>query len=179
MTQPAVSSVLEVANWFTGKAENSKIYLEGDKLHALIFLAQVHYAIQHNMQYLIPSLFICDDDGFFEPTFKKLAEFGMPLMGKPQIDEPTSAFLDLIWKKYADKNAFELISLVKDSQAYRKYHLPNEVNIVTLENMCHRFGAAPQAAKPAKKILISQNGPVVVSQWQPRKLDNDKRIGEN
>lgn len=175
MTKPAVSSVLEVANWFLRKAEDSKVYLEADKLHPLIFLAQVHYALKHNMSYLMPSLFVCDNDGFFDYTFKKLFEFGLPLMGKPQIDDKTTDFLELVWKKYVDKNAFELITIEKESPAYQKCHIKDEVSIIALEDMCYNFGHAPVVAKASKKILISQNGPVVVSKWQPRKLDNDKK----
>lgn len=170
MTKSAAKSALDVANWFFKKAEVSKIYLEEDKLHPLIFLAQTHYALKNGMRYLIPGLFICNNGGFFEPNLKKILEFGMPLMGDSDLSQEVKEFLELVWHKYASKNTFELISIVKDSPAYRKHHVKDETILLTLEDMAKGFGT-PAEPQTAKKIRISQNGPVVVSEWQPRKLN--------
>lgn len=174
MIKSAAKSALDVANWFFKKAEASRIYLEEDKLHPLIYLAQTHYALKYDMQYLIPGLFICDNDGFFEPNLKKILEFGMPLMGEPELQRDTKEFLELLWHKYAAKNAFELIGIIKDTPAYRKCHVKDETILLTLEDMTQNFGA-PAEPRTAKKIRISQNGPVVVSEWQPRKLNAAKK----
>ncbi len=174
MTKPAVKSALEIANWFFKKAEASKIYLEEDKLHPLMFLAQTHFALKNDMQYLMPGLFVCDNDGFFEPNLKQILEYGMPLMGTPSLPDKINEFLELIWNKYAVKNTFELVGIVKDSPAYRRHYVKGEQTLVSLEDMSRNFDADPEA-RTAKKILISQNGPVVVSQWNPRKLNNSKK----
>ena len=174
MTKSATKSALDVANWFFKKAEASQAYLEEDKLHALIYLAQTHYSLKYDMQYLIPSLFVCDNNGLFEPNLKKILEFGMPLMNEPSFPRKINEFLELIWQKYATKNTFELISLIKDSQVYQKHHVKDEITLLTLDEMTQYFGM-PVESKTTQKIRISQNGPVVVSKWQPRKISEDKK----
>lgn len=174
MTKSAAKSALDVANWFFKKAEASRVYLEEDKLHPLVFLAQAHYALKNGMQYLVPGLFVCDNGGIFEPNLKKILEFGMPLMGEPELSNEVKEFLELVWHKYAAKNAFELIGIIKASPAYRKHHVKDETVLLTLEDMAQNFGA-PTEPQTAKKIRISQNGPVVVSEWQPRKLNAAKK----
>ena len=100
-------------------------------------------------------------------------------MGKPEISDRINEFLELIWQKYANKNTFELISIIKETPAYRQHHKKDEVTLVSLEDMSRNFGSQTQPAS-AKKILISQNGPVVVSQWTPRKLkDSKNNQGDN
>lgn len=173
MSGPAAESVLDIADWFFKKAETAGIYLEEDKLHPLVFLAQTHYALKYKMRYLVPGLFICDDNGFHEPNLKKILKFGLPLMGKTTLSEQVCAFLELVWQKYGHKNSFELISIVRSSPAYRKHHAKGRAVLVSLEEMSADFGSTPPPAdKQSQRILVSQNGPVMVSKWQPRKLSN-------
>jgi len=95
-------------------------------------------------------------------------------MNEPSFPRKINEFLELIWQKYATKNTFELISLIKDSQVYQKHHVKDEITLLTLDEMTQYFGM-PVESKTTQKIRISQNGPVVVSKWQPRKISEDKK----
>ena len=185
MPLPAISSSLEAANWFFRRADKDDCYLENDKLHQVLFLAQVHFALNNNMEYLIPSLFICDERGFSEPTLAKILSYGLPLMAPPSFSEKINSFLELIWKKYSSMNTAELSEFIKNSDSYIDNYQTGKKNIVALEEMAQNFKSSlnPRSFSKAgtskgRKILISQNGPVMVSAWQPRKLGpkNNKEI---
>lgn len=178
MTIPATNSALEVANWFFNHAQKNGSLLENEKLHHLLFLAQVHFALNNNQEYLMPSVFVCDDNGFIEPNMDKILDFGMPLMPAPNLSHKVSVFLDLIWKKYGTMSIRELNNLVKNSQCYIDNYISGYKNLVLLTEMADKFKKSllgPGRSKPIanlpKKVLLSQNGPVVVSKWQPRKVN--------
>ena len=177
MSLPAISSSLEAANWFFRRADQDDRYLENDKLHQLLFLAQVHFALNNNMEYLIPSLFVCEERGFVEPNLAKILNYGMPLMEAPRFEEKINSFLELIWKKYSPMSSSELAEFIKNSDSYIDNYQTGKHNIIPLEEMAQNFKTSlnPRSFSKAgssssRKILISQNGPVMVSAWQPRKL---------
>lgn len=187
MPTPAINSAFDAANWFLKKSESEGFYLEPEKLQHLIFLAQMHYSLPNDGNYLFPSLFICDHSGFVEPTLQKALSFGRPLMEIPEFSEPINNFLDLIWQKYSPLSIKALADFIKKTSGYTKHYQSGRRNIVDVSNIAFEFkdnlrnesfnqskGNAP------KKILISQNGPVVVSQWSPRKLSlkNSKKTKE-
>ena len=181
MSLSAISSSLDAANWFFRRADKDDSYLENDKLHQLLFLAQVHFALSNNMEYLIPALFICDERGFTEPNLAKILNYGMPLMEAPAFAEKINSFLELIWKKYSSMSNRELSEFIKSSDAYIDNYQTGKKNIVALESMAQNFKSSlnPRSFSKAgtsnsRKILISQNGPVMVSAWQPRKLGTQK-----
>lgn len=178
MPVPAANSSLEVANWFFKKAEADGWYLENEKLQHLLFLSQAHYAINNANSYLMPAAFVCDENGFTEPGLQAALAFGRPLMGKAALPAEINAFLSLIWQKYAPMSIRDLAAFIKASAAYTQNYRPGRRNIVSLSDISSQFrgnlsGQALSRASAAKskKILISQNGPVVVSEWQPRKLN--------
>lgn len=179
MSVPAVNSSLDVANWFFKKSESEGFYLENEKLQHLIFLAQVHYALTNGLKYLMPCLFICDKSGFVEPGLSKTLSFGRPLMENAVFSLEINNFLNLIWQKYATMSIRDLSEFIKCSETYIQNYQSGKKNIVELKNMTELFksnlsnGAINHTIKTNnKKILISQNGPVVVSKWQPRKINH-------
>ncbi len=181
MPAPVINSALDAANWFFRRAESDKVFLDNDKLQLLLFLAQVHYALGNNLEYLFPSLFVCDDHGFSEPTLAAILPHGLPLMDTPRFADKINAFLELIWKKYALIGNNELLSFIKNSDSYLDNHRHGQKNLVSLAEMAQKFKSAlnPRSLSRAgtsvqHKIRISQNGPVMVSAWQPRKLDSSQ-----
>lgn len=177
MSVPAINSSLEAANWFFRRADRDDRYLENDKLQQLLFLAQVHFALNNNMNYLIPGLFVCDSQGFSEPNLTQILSHGLPLMEEPVFSAQINSFLELIWKKYSPMSTAELSEFIKNSDSYADNYLPGKKNIVPLEEIAEKFKTSlnPRSFSRAgtsskRKILISQNGPVMVSAWQPRKL---------
>ena len=182
MNIPAADSVLDIANWFFKKSEKDCWYLDDCKVQHLLFLAQLHYALEHDRRYLAPACFIADENGFSEPTLGHFLDFGRPLMASPRLDEKITLFLEKIWKKYALLNLSELTEIIKSSRGYKDNYVVGNKNIVDILSLIADFSANAGIIKStdvsqsnAKKILLSQNGPVVVSKWQPRKLSATKK----
>lgn len=71
MSVPAVNSALDVANWFFKQAEREEIYLENEKVQHLLFLAQVHYALLNNKDYLSPACSSATTTVLPSPTWPK------------------------------------------------------------------------------------------------------------
>lgn len=190
MTVPAVDTALDVANWFFKRAEKDGGYLDDDKLHHLMFLAAVHFTVTNHGSYLYPALFAAVEEGFVEPNLRKTLSFGRPLMAAPAFQPPINSFLELIWKKYSPLNPADLTEFIKNSAGYREYFQSGHTNLVELDELGRRFkqqlkgGASPSTTTTVSgtgrsKVLISQNGPVVVSDWQPRKLNTQNQPQEN
>lgn len=171
MSIPATESAIDIAYWFFERSEQDKLFLEDARLQHLLFLSQVNFAQKYNGEVLMPSLFICTDDGFIEPTLNKIFSNGRPFMPLPKLDVKVSNFLEDIWQKYAKMPLESFSHLIKNSSAYRDSFQPGEKIIVELKDVLEKFKAANTNMEDTrKKMLISQNGPVLVSKWQPRKV---------
>lgn len=165
MNTSATESALDVAYWFMDKnAEDCKI-------QHLLFLAQAHYAINNDMQYLMPCLFVCDEDGFVEPSVAKVAGLGKPLGAIKKIDQKAEAFLSEIWDTYGKLSEKELQSLIKNSPVYKKIYREGIKSIVQIKSIVENFKPrANMIDNEKRKVAFSQNGPVVVLPWKPRKI---------
>ena len=88
-------------------------------------------------------------------------------MSAPKFKAEITGFLELIWKKYYPQSNASLAKLIKSSASYTE--VPN---IVSLETLAKNFNDSINPQNTNKiKMLISQNGPVMVSKWQPRKVE--------
>ncbi len=187
MSTTAAPTALDVAVWFRNHAQNNGWLLEAEKLQHLLFLAQIHYILLNNGTLLMPATFVCNNTGFSIPDIAKLNSVGQFPSFSPAIDEKTQVFLEIIWKKYAPMSLRELSTQIKSSPAYTQNFHPGQDSLTDMNASAPLFKSGlgkkhplvreehatlVSPKQPQRKILISQNGPVVVSQWQPRKLSN-------
>lgn len=177
MSAPATSSSFDVAYWFFQRAEKENIYLENEKLHNLLFLAQSRYAQLHAQELLMPCVFLCDEHGFFEPTLKRIFTQGHPYVPPVILERRISSFLEQIWLEYSHLSTAQFRQLITNIPVY---------------NECYRSGSPVMQFSNSpvdkstsygkmydsllqepfkKKFLVSQNGPVWVSQWKPKKVN--------
>lgn len=185
MVKAATESALDIAYWFFGQAESDGFYLEDEKLHHLLFLAQMHYAVAYNMELLMPSMFVCDASGFKEPTLNTIFSQGRPFMPLKKPAPKVEAFLKEIWQKYSRMPLREITALIKNNPAYAECFVKGAKNIVQLNSVVEKFISNSNIVKNnnaysdnKRKILLSQNGPVLVSKWQPRKVAESNSKGE-
>lgn len=144
----------------------------------LLFLAQIHFAMAYNMQILVPSLFVCNKDGFFEPNLKRMFAMGRPFMPPVKFPAKIDSFLESIWNKYGKTSLISLEKLIKSNSAFKENCIAGTINVIDLKAVVDSFIKSSKAAQKnnafsnnRKKVMLSQNGPVVVSKWQPRKID--------
>lgn len=174
MSVPATNSAIDVAYWFFTRSDNDHVFLENEKLYHLIFAAQVNYAQKFNRELLVPSLFVCDELGFTEPNLYKMFSLGRPFMAKVKFSDQVEDFLETMWQKYGKLSLSDFTSLVKNSSAYKENFVDGEKHVISVDSILDKFKTTTTKTKTQrKKMLISQNGPVIVSQWIPRKIDTN------
>lgn len=178
MTVPATDTAIDIAYWFFNRAEKDGLYLETENMQQLLFLAQVYYATAYNMEMLMPSIFVCNHNGFYEPNLKKMFSMGRPFMPPVKFPPKIDDFLEKIWKKYGKMSVRELDMIIKNNSAFKENCTEGTINAVDFKSVVDNFIQAGKLSKQnhafsdnRKKVMLSQNGPVVVSKWQPRKID--------
>ncbi len=171
----AVDSAFDVAFWFADTALNHNEYLQPQKLHRLMFLAQAYYAVLNKGKKLMPAVFVASDMGPVEPNL--YAAFSK---GRPDIDinlfmpEDVEEFLDIVWRRFGHYSADRLSRMTKATPAYKNAAKRGKRAEIPLKEMVRAFGkaeetpAASQVFRP--KVMRSHTGkPVTVKAWVPGK----------
>ncbi len=175
MTYPAVESAIDAAYWFLDKAEDEKCRLGESQVQNMLFMAQMLFALAYNREMLVPSMFICDENGFSEPNLNKVLAQGRPFMPKTKLSPRITEFMEEIWKKYARIPAKELEFTVKNTPIYRETFKKDTKTLLDFKSIVESLNKNSKMVNSdeiseRRKILLSQNGPVVVSKWHPRKV---------
>lgn len=170
-----IPSSLDIAFWFCQKSEQNGLILNNGKLQHLLFLTQLNYLAQYKT-FLFPSMFVCNNNGFFDNTIKAIMHHGIPLMPPPVFSPEKTAFLEQMWQKYGLQTENTLLKLVTSTDSYKHYYKSGEETIVNLSITADSIAQKPisNSTKPQEKIMLSQHGPVKVSAWSPRKLGQPK-----
>jgi len=174
---PAVKSAFDVAFWFSDTALNHNEYLQPQKLHRLLFLAQAYYAVAYRGQMLMPAVFVADEMGPIEPNL--YVAFSR---GRPEVDvdsfltDAVETFLDGIWRRFGHRGADNLTRLTKESDAYREAFAKGNRSHISLSAMQVAFTRADKTPSVnqvvRQKVLRSQTGkPVNVKAWSPPTKD--------
>ncbi len=174
MTVQVVNSAIHFAAWFIQRAAKSRRELSNIELQNMLFLAQLHYGIT-NGGTLIPSMFVCYRNGFYEPNVKQALKFNLSLeTGKFQNEE--LEVLENVWNKYSSLTEDEILTQVWALSLWKNnYRQNNEVIVNPLEYTPRKSLRLSSARSENKaKIRLSQNGPVEVSPWCPRKVNKKK-----
>lgn len=178
MTVSATNSGIDVAYWFIQRAEKDNTFIDDEKLQHLLFAAQLAYTRKNSRAVLMPSLFIIDENGFFEPNILKMFSLGRPYMPPVKLENDIEAFLETVWSKYEKASAAAMRNIIKASEAYKQNYQKGEKRVVSIKDIANLSDTPVQNSINGKrKMLISQNGPVMVSQWSPRKLTPSVRKG--
>lgn len=168
-----VSNAFDVAFFFADTALAENEYLQPQKLQGLMFLAQAYYSVAFKGRKLMPAVFVADERGPLEPNvymaFSK---------GRPEIDadlflpHEVEGFLDAIWRRFGHFSTEKILSMTKETTAYkraRKRGNRAEIDIVDMQLSFIRAEKTPgveQVVKP--KVYRTQSGrPVTIKSWSP------------
>lgn len=171
----ATESGFEVAFWFLDHALNHNEYLQPQKLHRLLFLAQAYYAVAYSGRKLFPGMFVAANEGPIEPTVYKAFTRGRPNV---EVDlfmpQPTEMFLESIWRRFGHHSVAHLDKVCKNNEAYVAARKRGERAEITVEAMRAAFEQPKSDNLPnvhqvmRPKIMRSQTGePVAVRNWMP------------
>lgn len=173
MPKKLIKSTLDIVGWFCNKALTDKQTLSSQQLQNLLFLAQMHH-ISKEGQVLVPSMFVCYQDGFYEPTVEAVLLQKLPLLKLPELEQRVSLLLESVWQKYAHLSEKELLNFVTSLSCWKETYTAKEDVIINPLDIAPSFSLSISKDKnfSPSKIRLSQNGPVQVSPWRPRKLNN-------
>lgn len=180
----AVKSCLDVVIWFTDRALNDREYIQPQKLHRLMFLAQAYFSVAYPGRKLMPATFVVDSFGPIEPTVFHAFAYGRPSMLETNgVPDMVASFLDGIWRRfgqYATETLNKkLVAHPPIAQAMAK-GLGTEIPLVEMVKFYGADAAVKQGAPAASqvvrpRVMRSQDGrPVAVTSWKPKPLDGKK-----
>jgi len=175
-----VRNAFDVAFFFADTALNENGYMQPQKLQCLLFLSQAYYAAAFDGCKLMPAVFVAEERGPIEPNVYMAFSKGRPDMDADLfLPIKVGSFVDAIWRRFGHLSTDRLVSMVKETSAYKQARNRGERAEIPLDAMRLSFSRAEttpgvsQVVKP--QIYRTQSGkPVVVKPWVPGvKLEPD------
>ena len=114
MHKPAVDSCFDVAFWFLDRALDDGEYLQPQKMHRLMYLAQAYCAAAKYGAKLMPAVFVVGPEGPLEPTVYRAMERGRPMVDTVTPEEDVLHVLDSVWRQFGTKSVERLNSALKN-----------------------------------------------------------------
>ena len=189
MRPTAVESCFEVAFWLLERAADDGEYLQPQKLHRLMFLAQAYFGVLQGGVKLMHATFIALNEGPIEPTVFRSFARGKPAVDLKPIDEVPRHILDSIWRQFGDHSTDHLNKLIRRHPPYADAYdaAPGAeiifeaiVELYGTQGLTRRAGAptvgineAPAAGKVLRpKVMSNHSGkPVTAHRWMPKRAD--------
>ncbi|CCG41028.1 Panacea domain-containing protein [Magnetospirillum molischianum] len=184
----AVKSCLDVVFRLSDMALNDREYIQPQKLHRLLYLAQAYYGVAYDGRKLMPATFVTDSFGPIEPTVFHLFAYGRPHMIEPYpLSDQVKHFLDSIWRRFGVLSADKLTAKVAEHPPVAMA-MAKGLNVeITFAEMMTFYTAEAAARKAGSRIdpleqvvrprvMRSQSGkPVSVVSWKPKTVPTPKK----
>jgi uncharacterized phage-associated protein len=182
MALPATPSSFDVAYWFIDRALDDDEYLQPQKLHRLMYLAQAYFAVAYNGRLLMPAIFVADEFGPIEPNVFRACAIQRPAIEAKALPELVTHFLDGVWRRFGQHSAEFLSRQMSSHPPYGVALAAGAGTVIPLKAMVAFYGKKPTAASdeptaslapPVDQVLRprlmrSQDGsPVSVQKWMP------------
>lgn len=187
MRPTAVDSSFEVAFWFLDRAIEDGEYLQPQKLHRLMYLAQAYFAVLQNGSKLMPATFVARPEGPIEPSIFKAMARGRPQIDASPIDEVPRHVLDSVWRQFGAHSVDYLDKMIRRHPPFADALSVGAGTEITLESMIDFYGTQGTTRRPAKgsasdapaadkvlrpKVMRNHSGkPVSTTKWMPKRAD--------
>lgn len=184
MMATGVESSFDAAGWLTDRALNDGEYLQPQKLHRLLYLAQAYFAVAHRGRPLMPSVFIATEAGPITPDVFRVYAQSRPYVETKPLRPDAELVLDSVWRRFGQHSVDYLTRQIKQHTPYLKAYEKGEGSIIALNDMVAFYGAeahanqAPGGAPPLAgvlrpRVMRSHTGrPVNVQKWMPPEPKN-------
>ena len=184
MASPAAPSSFDIAYWFIDRALDDNEYLQPQKLHRLMYLAQAYFAVAYQGRMLMPAVFVADPFGPIEPNVFRACALQRPPIEARALPQIITHFLDGVWRRFGHHSAEFLSRQVNGHPPYGAALAVGAGSEITLDAMVAFYGkkqppmsdeaaGGPAAPPPVDQVLRprlmrSQDGsPVSVRKWMP------------
>jgi uncharacterized phage-associated protein len=183
----AVKSCLDVVFRLTDQALDDREYIQPQKLHRLLYLAQAYYAVAYGGRKLMPATFVTDSFGPIEPTVFHAFAFGRPHQIEPNpLPDTVRHFLDGVWRRFGTSSADTLTRKVLEHAPVAQAMARGVNEEIPFAEMVAFYTAeaaarkSPSGVDPLDKVvrprvLRSQSGKAVsVVTWAPKAAPKKK-----
>jgi len=182
MASAATPSCFDVAYWFIDRALDDNEYLQPQKLHRLMYLAQAYFAVASGGRLLMPGIFVADPFGPIEPNVFRACAIQRPPIEVAPLGEGVRHFLDSIWGRFGPYSAENLNRQIGNHPPFADALAQGPGTLISLSAMVAFYGKKPaeprveavassvpsidQVLRP--RVMRSQSGtPVTVKRWTP------------
>lgn len=187
MRPTAVDSSFEIAFWFLDRAIEDGEYLQPQKLHRLMYLAQAYFGVLQNGAKLMPATFVAREEGPIEPTIFKAMARGRPQIDASPVEEVPRHVLDSVWRQFGAHSVDYLDKMIGRHPPFVDALAVGPGSEISLEAMIDFYSTqgttrrpawggipdAPSASKVLRpKVMRTHSGkPVSTTKWMPKRVD--------
>ena len=176
--KPVLHTVFEAAFRFIDLALNDNEYLQPQKLHRLLYLAQAYYGANYHGNMLMPAIFVAEEFGPVEPNLYAVMEECRPDVRLKAIDPKTTHFLESIWSQFGHHTVEHLSMTVRNHPPFTKAYKEGLGTIIPYDELVDFYASVrktantPEAKEVVRpRVMRSHSGkPVATTDWLPRRI---------
>ncbi|MDP2698224.1 Panacea domain-containing protein [Thalassospira sp.] len=176
--KPVLYSVFDAAFRLIDLALNDNEYLQPQKLHRLLYLAQAYHGATYHGRMLMPAVFVAEEAGPMEPNVYAVMEESRPDVRLRAIDEKTVHFIASIWSQFGHHSVDHLSQSVRNHQPYQEAFKAAPGTVISYASMVKFYAAVKKNATTAEageivrpRVMRSHKGkPVATTDWLPRRI---------
>lgn len=174
MKPPVCDSPFDVASWLMDRAMEDGEYLQPQKLHRIMYLAQAYYAAATGGQKLMPAVFVTSTFGPIEPCTFRAFENGRPDVQLRPIPESQKHFLDSVWRRFGSHTVDYLNRMIADHSPYLEAQMQGQRGEISIESMVTFYGRRRPADEPETLGIGRRTPPAVEQVLRPRVMRSHK-----
>lgn len=176
--KPVLHTVFEAAFRMIDLALNDNEYLQPQKLHRLLYLAQAYYGANYHGKMLMPAIFVAEEFGPVEPNLYAVMEECRPDVRLKPIDPKTAHFLESIWSQFGHHTVEHLSMTVRNHPPFTKAYKEGIGTIIPFTELVEFYASVrksattPEAKEVVRpRVMRSHKGkPVATTDWLPRRI---------
>ena len=115
---PAIPTSLDAAFWLVERGGAEGLSLDPNRLEALLYLAQRHFAAANDGARLMPAVFVANAEGPSEPNVRAVLASGLQQPWRPRIEGRAASFLKEFWRRIGRLPAPAIKGLIANDEAW-------------------------------------------------------------
>ena len=173
----AFRTVFDAVYRFYDHALNDNEYLQPQKLHRMLYLAQGYYGAAHYAKRLYPATFVADAMGPMEPNVYQVLENGRPDISLNPAPDKAVHFVESVWRQFGHHTVEHLTGVIKNQPPYAEAFrngpgtlIPHEAMVDYFKNVKSRTQPGAQEVERPRVMRSHKGKPVNTTSWAPRKI---------
>jgi uncharacterized phage-associated protein len=174
MKPPVCDTPFDVAAWLMDRAMQDGEYLQPQKLHRIMYLAQAYYAAASKGQRLMPAIFVTSTFGPIEPCTFRAFENGRPELQIRPIPVTQKHFLDSVWRRFGAHTVDYLNRMIGEHSPYLEAQMHGLRGEISLDSMVEFYGRQRPSTEASQGSGATRAPPTVEQVMRPRVMRSHK-----